>query len=214
MVKSTRVIGVVCILLGFACGGSDGDKPVETGLPKEAKLSSLDESEAKQVCESLADGFNGMVSDSDRKRIDCTVLALPQSVAVKPDGSFTGDVAKCQGLVARCMNGEKISDQAPLFELPTEFVDESSCKDSRAQENIAGCEATVGELESCADSLVSAFESQFALMDCESLSDPEKLTQGGDFDPEALPECESFTAKCPNVDFGASVEIEESSSEG
>jgi len=51
-------------------------------------------------------------------------------------------------------------------------------------------------------------------MNCESLSEPEKLTEGADFDPEAIPECQTFTTKCPDVDFGASVEIEESSSEG
>lgn len=209
MIRRQGTAVLFCALQLFACGGDDdsgngGGGGVDTGLPTSDKLSSLDPADGKKVCESLATSFNSILSDADKKRISCVVLALPQSISASSDGKLVGDVSKCDGLVAKCENGEKISDQPPAFEVEDKFIDENECTEANASANFNGCEATVGEFEECVNQMRSLFLAKFKLIACASLSDPQKLMTevGADVDIKSEPKCQALSTKCPDVEFG------------
>ena len=206
MIKQARKVGLALVLLAGACGGDDeSGNRVTTGLPANEKLSTLDDSDAQQLCTSLADSFNNMLSDSDRKRISCTVAALPSSISVTASGEIKGDVAGCKQLVSKCMNGESVGTGEPAFEVGEEFIDASSCSDPHASEGLAGCEASVSEFESCASAMLETLSDRFAIIDCASLSDPKQLqnmSSSEDLTLEAQPACEPLSTKCPGIEFG------------
>jgi hypothetical protein len=204
MIRTWAVVSV-CALHIIACGDDD-DSHVSSGLPASSKLSSLDDAQAQKLCKSLASSFNNVVSDSDKKRISCTVLALPLSIKQSSTGKVEGDVPKCKGLVTRCLNGETISTAEPAFEVQDEFIDESSCTEANASENLAECDASVSEFESCASAMLDAVSGQFDIISCDSLSDPEKLMEMTSEGPEldTLPQCKALNTKCPDLEFGDS----------
>jgi hypothetical protein len=211
MIRTWTVVSV-CALQLIACGGDD-DNHVSSGLPANEKLSSLDDADAQKLCKSLASSFNNVLSDSDKKRITCTALAVPLSVKQSSTGKIEGDVAKCKGLVTRCLNGETISTAEPGLDVDQEFIDESSCTDANASDNLAGCDAKVSEFESCASAMLDAVSGQFDIISCDSLSDPEKFMEDSSKGPEldTLPACKSLNSKCPDLDFGDSDDDDSSS---
>lgn len=203
MLKQLRTAGVIGFCLFAGCGGDDGGGKVSSGLPPDEKLSALDTADAQKLCRSLADGLSGVLTDDERERIACTVLAVPLSVT-QSGGKVQGDVAKCQMLVSKCMGGEKISSQPPGFELPDSFIDENQCSAAEASENLEGCEASVSEFENCADAFIGALDTTLAVLDCKSLSDPEKLMNmdSDALEIESMPACKPLETKCPDISFG------------
>ena len=204
MIRHLRVVPLACLMWLLSCGDDDGGgTTVKSGLPATEKLSSLDDADAKKLCTSLADSFNNVLSQDELERIACTVLALPLSIKQGSGGKIEGDVAKCKMLVSMCLDGEEISDEEPAFTPPEgDLIDEATCENAKTDANLDSCEANVGELERCASAQLRALSSRFDAFKCESLSDPEKLMEMVDEDPEDAPECESFYEKCPDVSFG------------
>lgn len=201
------------VLLSAACGDDEDGGEVSSGLPPDAKLSSLDAGDAKKLCMSMADSFNNMLSDDEVKKISCVVAAVPQSVTVGSDGMPKGDVAKCKTLVSKCMKGESIGGSGqPAFEVEEEFVDESACEADNITSNFESCDASVGEFEGCASGMLSALSDRFEIFDCETLRDPDKLLNmdSEGLDLESNPRCEGLIEKCPDIDFGT---IEEETTE-
>jgi hypothetical protein len=191
-----------------ACGGDDdgdgGGGGVSTGLPKDEKLSSLDADDSEKLCTNLAASFNGVLSDADKKRINCTVLALPLSITVGTDGKIAGDIPKCKELVTKCSNGETISTQPPALDVDQVFIDANSCSDGSGTEGFADCDATVAELESCASAMKKALSGRFDIINCDALSDIEGLMNMNteDLEIDSQAECKSLVEKCPDIDFG------------
>jgi hypothetical protein len=206
-------LGTVLLLgsLGLAACGGDGDGGgsgggVETGLDSDAKLSSLDEGDAQQACMALADSFNSVLTESDRKRITCTILALPMSVKLGEGNKLEGDIPKCKELVSKCNDGETISSAPPAFDIEEVFIDDAQCKEDSTNENFSSCDATVAEFESCAEAMLKQLSKRFDVISCDALSDIEGLMN---MDSEELeiqnqPECKALYSKCPNIDFSGS----------
>jgi hypothetical protein len=208
-VMTKRVLSVLGVLLLAGCGDDDGGgTEVESGLPADAKLSSLDSGDAQKLCKSMADSFNDVLSDDDLKKISCVVLAVPLSIKAGAGGEVEGDIPKCKDLVSRCMKGETISSEDPEFAPPEEFVAESECSAASVSDNFEGCEANVGEFESCASGMLSSLSDRFDIFDCETLRDPKKLLEmdSEGLDLESNPRCEALYEKCPNIDFGTEEE--------
>jgi hypothetical protein len=203
MLKRVRVAGLIGFCLFAGCGDDDGGSKVSSGLPPNEKLSALDSADAQKLCMSLSDGLNGILTETERKRIACTVLAVPLSVT-EVGGEVAGDVSKCQMLVSKCMGGEKISSQPPEFELPDSFVDENQCSAANASSNLDGCDASVSEFENCADAIIGALDAQLAILDCKSLSNPEMLKNmdSSGLELDSQPACKPLGEKCPEIDFG------------
>jgi hypothetical protein len=207
------VLGSLCLV---ACGGDDdGDGSgggVETGLEKDAKLSSLDSGDAQKVCMSLADSFNSVLTDSDKKRITCTILAIPLSIKASASGQIEGDIPKCKELVTKCSNGETISSAPPAIDVDEVFINEEQCMDGSGTEGLSMCDATVAEFESCANAMLSQLDKRFDIITCDALSDIEGLMNmnGEELSIDNQVECKALTSKCPNIDFGGGGDEESS----
>jgi hypothetical protein len=213
MIRSRTALLLSALLLA-ACGGDDdgdgGGGGVSTGLPKDEKLSTLDADDSEKLCTNLAESFNDVLSDADKKRINCVVLALPLSITIGNDGKIAGDIPKCKDLVMKCSNGESISTQPPAIDVDQVFIDENSCTDGSSSEQLAGCDATVAEFESCASAMKKALSKRFDIITCDALSDIEGLMKmsADDIELDNQPECKSLVEKCPDIDFGAGSESE------
>lgn len=203
MIRRTGTAVLVCALQLLGCGDDDGDDHVSSGLPANEKLSSLDADDAEQLCTSLAKSFNGILSDADKQRISCTVLALPLSIKASSDGKIEGDITKCKDVVSRCLKGEKVSDAEPAIDLDDTLVDEKSCTEAKNAENFSSCEASVRDFERCADAMLDALRGKFDIISCDSLSDPEKLMEMVSEDLDNPAECKTLDSKCPDLDFGS-----------
>lgn len=211
MIRSGTVVLLSALCL-IACGGDDdGDGSgggVETGLPKDEKLSALDSADAEKVCKSLASSFNSVLTESDKKRISCTVLALPLSITVSASGEIAGDIPKCKELVTKCNNGETISSAPPAIDVDAAFINESQCTDGSTEENLSSCDATVAEFESCANAMIKKLDKSFDVISCDALSDIKGLMNMSteDLEIQNQPECEALYTKCPDIDFSGDSE--------
>ena len=207
MIRTGTVVLLSALCL-VACGGDDdgggSGGGIETGLPKDDKLSALDSADAEKVCKSLASGFNSVLTESDKKRITCTILAIPLSITVSGSGEIAGDIPKCKELVTKCGNGETISSAPPAIDVDEVFINESQCTDGSTNENLSSCDATVSEFESCANAMLSQLSKRFDIITCDALSDIEGLMNmdSDDLEIQNQPECKALYTKCPDIDFG------------
>jgi hypothetical protein len=199
------LLGSLCLV---ACGGDDDDGDgsgggVDTGLPPDAKLSSIDSGDAEKVCMSLAKSFNNVLTESDKKRITCTILALPLSIKASTSGQIEGDIPKCKELVAKCGKGETISSAPPAIDIDQVFINEQQCTEGSATDGLAMCDATVAEFESCAKAMLSQLSKRFDIITCDALSDIEGLMNmnSEDLEIDNQPECKALSTKCPDIDF-------------
>lgn len=211
--------GLLCALLGLlgmGCGDDDGGgTTVSSGLPKDQKLSELDEGDLKTACETVADSLADVISDDESKRIDCTAASIAGSVKVV-NGKPQADVAKCKELVDECvaMGGPESSGSGDDDPIDTDLgADERDCTttDDTARQ-FEDCSATVGEYESCLGAALTEINALFSAINCDTLSDLEMVQErfSGGFEIEALPECQSLAEKCPEIDL-AGGDDEESS---
>jgi hypothetical protein len=181
-----------------ACGDDDDGGGFSSGLPRDKVISGLDASEAQKLCLTLVDGINESFTAQQEKRITCTAIAFPLSVTTK-DGERFGDVAMCQKLVDRCVDGEDIGGTDPDFEFE---VDSTQCDDSDLSQ-VATCEATVGEYEDCIGTVVTSFQKQYDLIDCKQLADLDKLGDAANETPDLVssPACMKVDEKCPDAEI-------------
>jgi hypothetical protein len=196
------VIALLCVgcVATVACGDDDDGAAISTGLPKAAKLSSLDDEDAQRACESVAESFSAAISSADVERAACTLTAISLSIAAS-DEEPSGDVAGCKELAAMCVKGEEISDDPVMIELGP---DGESCEDARVDAEIAGCDATVADYERCISAFVSAYKRRLAAVSCSGLADVEKLREdlSEPVRRSALAACDALVTKCPDVSLG------------
>jgi hypothetical protein len=107
---------------------------------------------------------------------------------------LTVDVAKCQMITDSC-----IADPASAGVNVNTPVDTNiDCMGADTAE-FAGCEATVGELEACFNSLFDAYTQVLASLTC---NNGQKIAENGgpeETDVSMIPECVSLKTKCPKV---------------
>jgi hypothetical protein len=196
------LISLVCIgcAVTVSCGDDDDGGAISTGLPKAAKLSSLDDEDAQKACESVAESFSAAISSADVERAACTLTAISLSIETSDDGP-SGDVAGCKELAAMCVKGDEISDDPVVIEIGP---DGESCEDASVDSEIAACEATVADYERCISAFVNAYKQRLAAVSCNGLADLEKLREdlNEQVRPSALAACDAFVTKCPDVSLG------------
>jgi hypothetical protein len=199
-----RAALVLSICAGLWACGDDDSGGISTGLPKDEQLSELDAQDRVMACETVAAELGSVITPQEAKRLECTTLAVPQSLTVT-NGKPTGDVAKCRQLVDRCMSGEAIAVGSDVdVMIDTDLGDNKVCTESSTAAEFQGCSATVGEYENCLNAALSAVDRLFAALDCSALSNLDKLqaTVGDGFDIPSLEACKPLAAKCPNIDLG------------
>jgi hypothetical protein len=178
------LLGCLAIFALGGCGGSsdsDGRPRVDTGLPETKQLGELDDTEAGQACNATASALSAEFSAARQLEYFCTTLAL-----VTTQTSTT-----CESQKNDCV-------QNP----PDSFVAEDisfDCSTATAS-GLEGCQATVGELETCTEDLVIQTRTSLSIFNCSLAGDPEALEQAAMSVPEERPPtCQSISETCPTL---------------
>lgn len=214
--RSRHWIFLACLQIATvgACGDDDGDgdgsgnsnggggnTTVDTGLSSSAKLSSLDDDDAKKACLGTAHTFNTVLPDSKWEEVGCAILGIAY-VDDKNDGdSDDSDISECESVAKKCVAGDPIDGQ--IADVKIEIADESSCGDASATKTFGDCEATVADYERCASKLASELKKRFSGVSCDGIADVAKFQEelGADIDIGSSEECEAIRTKCPDLDL-------------
>jgi hypothetical protein len=125
---------------------------VDTGLPEEKPVAELTEAEGEQLCEATQMAADDLVSSWLAPESLCTVVGLSLAVMLGGEESFQ-DV--CEATRDACI-------EDPPEEL-TMLDAEDSLDVSECDVNVPeGCDATVGDFESCIGAVFGELEQVFA----------------------------------------------------
>lgn len=200
-VRSRLFLHTIALGLLTACGGSSGNSGVVTGLPAEQKLSTLSDAEVQQACRSLDEGSRSVIPDSAFMRVAC----LPSGVQAGFTETSSGvslDMAKCQSALDACvMELTKQSEGPVAVKVPGLEDDDDSCSDARATD-VAGCDATVGEYETCYNLVLNEMQRKMAEFTCQNAETVYSSTYDRSFHPEQIPQCQALMEKCPDAELG------------
>jgi hypothetical protein len=176
-------------------GGSDGRSrgfggsgPVSTGLPADATLSALDSEQAAQVCQAVADAAGALLSESEITRLACTIAALTELSFMTDSSEVSIDQAMCDQLVSTCMSAAGGGDS--FYSCDADTLD------------LAGCNATIGELEACIDDALSLAGTITSVLSCETLANPERIDPSALQDVMEVATCSAVQEQCPGLDLG------------
>lgn len=178
-----RLLTVCLVVLSLVGCGDDGDSggggAVSTGLDEDQQLGDVSQDEAQDLCDTLAESAEGAISASDLARFPCTIEALSSPGIVMQDG--TVDRAACEAIVSECL------EDSP------EPAQTAECDSAAVMAELAGCEATAGELEACLNASLPQIRSLLRLVSCSAdLSQmPPEFAE-----PAA---CKALDMKCPGV---------------
>jgi hypothetical protein len=185
--RAARMVFVLGLIAG--CGGDDGSSGVTTGLPSQQKLSTLNDDEVKQACHSVSDAATMVITPTAIQRASCLSLGVQAGLSVSGTQAKV-DVAKCQQAVDTCVTNAG------------ELMEEDADCDSASAKDVDGCEATVGEYETCFNSFLNQLQQRLTQLTCQNA---EKLSESGyaeDVDANSIPECQSLMTKCPDAELG------------
>jgi phage terminase Nu1 subunit (DNA packaging protein) len=204
--KIGLVLGVLVLvsigLTGCSSGGGDG---ASHGVSSSKKLNTLTQQEIDKICENIdsrmssaADSIGSIGDDND---FMCTMEAVAMTVATG------GTTADCESAKETCLEEYEEWDQ----ESESDWEDSSSSEEipCRTTEEVADCEATVGEIDACFDAYISemkkaANEAKAVIekISCSNLEvDIAGLQEmGSDIpDMEDIPACQKVEEQCPGV---------------
>jgi hypothetical protein len=185
--RAARIVFVMGLIAG--CGGDDGSAGVSTGLPTQQKLSTLDDDEVKQACRSVSDAAMMVITPSAIQRASC--LSLGVQAGLNGSGSEAKvDVAKCQQAVDTCVSSAG-----------KETKDNYEC-DSASANDVQGCEATVGEYETCFNSFLNLLQQRLTQLTCQNAEKLSGSAYEQDVDASSIPDCQNLMTKCPDAELG------------
>jgi hypothetical protein len=142
-----------------------------TGIKGSKKLSELDTSERKEVCENSQAHFEEEIGEDRVKNFACVTGAV-LSVALSGGG-----VPECEAAVDLCL-------------MEPAMTTTSTCDVDGA----TSCEATIEEYEACGDENIAALRTFYDGYTCEVA-----LSGSGGQAPTAGPECQALAKKCPEL---------------
>jgi hypothetical protein len=186
---------VWALLVGMlpACGGGDGSSSgVDTGLPTTQKLSTLSDDEVKQVCHRVNEAATLTLTSTAVQQASCLSVGVKAGLTVS-GSEVTIDVTKCQQAVDSCATKPTAT---------TSTDDKQDC-DSASAKDVDGCEATVGDYETCMNLLLGQVKHRLDELTCQNAM---KIQSTGyddkDPDPANIPQCQSIKTKCPDAELG------------
>ncbi len=178
-----NVLGWVWVsTVALAGCGDGGPPPIDTGIADSTRVVDLTNEQAVQACIAVERWERAQAPNlvSDRER--CTLLAV----------SFTEDVATCEAAVVSCL------ERGLPPEEPDDDTPEEECAGETAPDVEASCDATVGELEACANARVDASQRALAELDCSYAGDEEAVDALTDRYEPAI--CRDLERRCPDLD--------------
>lgn len=166
MKRALILMTLATLALSAAACGNDG--PISTGLSRDKQLSELTDADARTACSNIA--AEDLSLDLSREQ-ECTLAGVYSSET--PAG--------CEEVRTACLAAE------PTEPEPTEPTD---CSGATA-EDVAGCDATVGEFEDC---LNAQYTGQVDYLNALSCDDA-----GTEIRIPTPTECQSIEAACPGL---------------
>lgn len=172
---STLVLGLV------ACDDGASGPTLDTGVPGKTQVDELTDAQAQQVCRGFERLANQIAGADVQKRLLCVFNGLTQQA--------TG-LATCDSTYSTCMRESSITGQAISL----------GC-DSATAAALAGCQATIAEVEACANAQAATVDALLDQISCK-LTNTDALralldeTQSN-VETSAIPECQALAASCP-----------------
>ena len=133
-----------------ACGGDSQDPPgsgaLDTGIDEDKALGDVSDAEAVQACNRLGAALEQRLPGELISRQTCTLFAIGEDSASACSASRDDCIAS--------------SDEVDTY-------DPADCEDTNADE-LEGCTATVGELETCTDEYTSELKGLLDRLSCDN----------------------------------------------
>ncbi len=202
--KVGLVLGVLALVsigsIGCSSGGGDGPSH---GVSPSKKLNTLTQQEIDEICEniesrmtSVSDSISSLEADDD---LMCTAEAIFTTQMMD------GTTADCESVKQQCLEESQQRKRE-------EDRDESSGDEEipcRTMEELADCEATVGDIDDCFNAYISEMtkavkqaKAEIDKISCSNLEvDLERLEDmASDIpDMEDIPACQAVDEQCPGV---------------
>lgn len=191
------VATAIAMAMATACGGGDATSGISTGLPVEQKLSTLSDADVQQACRALNEGSALVVNPDDLKRVACLPYGL-QASATQSNGKISVNVSQCQQVVDACVS-DADDDAGPVTAGYENNADDCS---SASSADLKGCDATVGEYETCFNLLLGEVQRRLGEMTCQNAEMLASQGYDNDLDPASIPQCETLMTQCPDADLG------------
>jgi hypothetical protein len=174
--------GVVAAAVA-ACGGDSKDPPgggLETGIDSAKPLGDVSDAEAVQACNRLGAALEERLPGDYITRQACTIFAVT-----------TGSPSQCITQRDQCVQGS---------DTDTDVYDPAECEATNA-DDLAGCPATVGELETCTDEYTSELKALLERVSCDNAGTSRADDVGiANFLTYRLPQsCTRVQQRCPNA---------------
>jgi hypothetical protein len=167
-----------------ACGGDSqdppGDSELDTGIDPAKPLGQVTDAEAVQACNRLGAALEQRLPGDYVSRQTCTLLGVSAS-----------SPSACSATRDQCVQGSGAD---------TDFYDPADCATTNADE-LEGCTATVGELETCTDEYTGELKGLLDRLSCDNAG----TSRANDvslatFIGYRLPaSCTSVQQRCPNA---------------
>ena len=183
------VWGWRCLLLGAAfagaqgCGGGGSNPSVSSGLPKEASVSGLSETDQAQLCEATAEAAASVVDEGSI----CTLLGAVAAITFsETTDQVTVDRATCEAARDECLNEDTVVETT-----------EEQCSPDEVMSTLENCQATVGEVEACLSAQLRLVQSVVSRLNCGATITMDDIQ---DFEASQDPaECEGLDQTCPGL---------------
>jgi hypothetical protein len=177
------IIGLSCFGLLAGCGGDDdgSSTQVDTGIAEDKALSDVTADEMRNACESMRGAMQDVIDADSIVNMVCTLMAA----------SETETEGECNQQRAECV--DQFRD---LAEEQAEEID-FECDGDVSQ--FAGCDVTVGVLESCLNDTLAQFRavlSQYSCEDAGQIDDADLENLGANFDVDPPASCEPLVDQC------------------
>ncbi|MET0413216.1 MAG: hypothetical protein ABW217_18060 [Polyangiaceae bacterium] len=166
-----------------ACGGNSQDPPgsgaLDTGIAEDKPLGDVTDAEAVQACNRLGAALEERLPGAFISRQTCTLFAIGETS------------------VSACNSGR---DDCIADSEEVDVYDPSDCEDTNADE-LQGCTATVGELETCTDEYTNELKDLLDRLSCDNVgtSRANDVTLGTLIAYRLPDSCTSVQERCPNA---------------
>jgi hypothetical protein len=179
------------------CNNGASSPTLDSGLPPSTSLGDLSAEEVTQICDGFEDLANELVGPERQRYVGCVAAGITTEIA------GTGECAAARD---NCLeNGTTTPEPIEL-----------ACEEA-GPVDFEGCEATVGQLEACANDLAASVDSIADSVSCALVDDPEAFAHIGDdleaaLDTTRYESCQTLSEAClafldiPDVDVGETAE--------
>jgi len=166
----------------------------------ELRLVDLSRDEAERACSALSDRFDDVLPRRNYLEVSCAQQAWPVSFDFSNiTGDLIGSPSRCKQLVAMCLDqGGALGDFTPTKSLGADLIDPAACTLPAPGLDLAACNATLGDLETCVEAAAGELGPRLSRANCDALADPETLQRATpQVDVTQLVECQGLLERCP-----------------